>query len=240
MKHICPDNLLDFAFVNFDTLQYPVRGIFFYLHGYTDATMFTQSNEMAALFGKQGIAWVFPYYSVWAWMSHSSQIFNEQVLDAVYERLGVDDSVPLMIGGGSMGGLTALNYLVYGKREVIGCALNCPVTDMNQVYEDYFDFRRAILSAHIEEQEDLDAVMARYSPVRFVNQLPKIPYFLLFGQNDTYFTDVQRPPFLRECDQNGLSYELLIQPQMGHCDMSNSPDAYQRFCDFLISLPDKQ
>ena len=108
MKHICPDNLLDFAFVNFDTLEYPVRGIFFYLHGYTDATMFTQSNEMAALFGKHGIAWVFPYYSVWAWMSRSSQIFNEQVLDAVYERLGVDDTVPLMIGGGSMGGLTAL------------------------------------------------------------------------------------------------------------------------------------
>jgi hypothetical protein len=90
MKYINTDNLLDYAFVNEDALVYPLRGICICFHGYTEATMYESSNDFARALGKRGIAWVFPYYSVWGWMSSNSQAFNEQVIDAAYERLGAD------------------------------------------------------------------------------------------------------------------------------------------------------
>ena len=236
MKYIRSENLLDYAFINEDTLVHPLRGICVSFHGYTDATMYKSSDEIASALGRQGIAFVFPYYSVWAWMSRSSQAFNEQVIDAVYERLQADEAVPLIVSGSSMGGLTALNYLIYGKRKSIGCALNCPVTDMNRVFIDKRDFRRAILSAHIEEDAALDDIMKQYSPVHFAQRLPHIPYFLLFGENDPYFTEIHMPPLLEKFEQYGLPYRLMIQPGMKHCDVKSHPNAQTEYCNFITSL----
>ena len=138
MKYINKENLYDYAFLNEDTLVSPLRAICVCFHGYTDATMYQGSPEIAKILGEAGIAWVFPYYSVWAWMSTSSSEFIEQVLDAVCERLGADENIPLIVSGGSMGGLTALNYLVYGKRKAVGCAVNCAVTDMKRIFSDIY------------------------------------------------------------------------------------------------------
>ena len=236
MKYINPTNLSDYAFLNEDTLIYPLRGICICFHGYSDATMYEKSDEVASYLGKRGIAWVFPYYSVWAWMSRSSQVFNEQVIDAVYEKLGADNTIPLIVSGGSMGGLTALNYLIYGKRDAIGCVLNCPVTDMNRVFSDWPDFRRAILSAHIEEEAPLEDVLKRYSPVCFAKELPHIPVFLVFGERDTYFFNTQMPPMIEKFEQYGVDYTLLTEPEMEHCDLDNHPNALLAYCDFTVSL----
>lgn len=236
MKQIRPDNLLDYAFVNEDTLVRPLRGICVCFHGYTDATMYEKSDAFARTLGEKGVAWVFPYYSVWAWMSRNSQEFNEQVLDAVYERLGADESVPLIVSGGSMGGLTALNYLIYGKRKAIGCALNCPVTDMNKIFADQRDFRRAILSAHIEKDASLEEIMKTYSPVCFAESLPHIPYFFVFGQADTYFFNTQMPPMIEKLRQYKIKHTLLTVPGMKHCDLSHHPEAQDAFGDFIVSL----
>lgn len=236
MKYINASNLLDYAFVNEDTLVYPLRAVCVCFHGYTDATMYSKSDEVASTLGAQGIAWVFPYYSVWAWMSRSSQAFNEQVLDAVYERLGADESVPLIVSGGSMGGLTALNYLIYGKRKAIGCALNCPVTDINRIFLDRRDIRRAILSAHIEEDEALEEVMKKYSPVHFAHRLPQIPYFLVYGEEDPYFVESQMPAIKEKLDQYKATYKLIVQPGMKHCDIQGHQDALSEYCDFITAL----
>ena len=240
MKYINKDNLFDYAFLNTDTLKLPLRAVCVCFHGYTDATMFSASNEMARVLGERGIAWVHPYYSVWAWMSPSSCEFCEQVLDAVYEKLGADKSVPFIVSGGSMGGLTALNYLVYGKRKAVGCALNCPVTDMAKTFEDKPTFRRAILSAHIENPDPLDVVMRKYSPVRFAYRLPDIPYLFVYGERDEYFTNEQMPPMRAELDKYGTSYKLKVVPDMTHCDIDGHPDAFSEYCDFIAECVNKK
>jgi len=240
MKYINADNLLDYAFVNEDALVYPLRGICICFHGYTDATMYESSNDFARALGERGIAWVFPYYSVWGWMSNNSQAFNEQVIDAAYERLGADESLPLIVSGGSMGGLTALNYLIYGKRRAKGCALNCPVTDLNKIFSDRRDFRRAILSAHIEKDEPLDDVMERYSPICFARDLPHIPYFLAFGGSDVYFCNTQMPPIIEQLKRCQLQYTLLTVPEMKHCDLDSHPKAQAAYREFIISLIEDQ
>lgn len=236
MKYINKDNLCDYAFINEDTLVYPLRAICVCFHGYTDATMYKESTETAKILGKAGIAWVFPYYSVWAWMSKSSREFNEQVIDAAYERLSADESIPLIVSGGSMGGLTALNYLVYGKRSAIGCAVNCAVTDMEKIFSDRPDFRRAILSAHIEEDGELAVVLRKYSPAALCDKLPKIPYYFVYGESDVYFTENHMPPLIEIMEKENFSYKLCVKKGMKHCDIESHPDALMKYCNFIIDL----
>ena len=236
MKYINCDNLHDYAFINEDSLVYPLRAICICFHGYTDDTMYKKSPETARILGQNGIAWVFPYYSVWAWMSKSSQAFNEQVIDAAYEKLNADEKIPLIVSGGSMGGLTALNYLVYGKRRAVGCAVNCSVTDMEKIFNDRPDFRRAILSAHIEEDAELVSVMKRYSPVAFAERLPKIPYFLVYGESDVYFTETHMPYLVEKLKEGKLSYTLHIEQGMKHCDIESHPSALNKYCAFITDL----
>lgn len=237
MKYIDKDNLSDYAFLNEDTLVYPLRAVCVSFHGYTDGTRHNKSNEMARRLGERGIAWVFPYYSVWAWMSRSSMEFNEQVLDAVYEKLNAGGEIPLIVSGGSMGGLTALNYLIYGKRRAIGCAVNCPVTDVFRMFDDNPACRAAILSAHIEKEGELDEILKSHSPVHFAAKLPRIPYLFVYGGKDEYFTQKQRPAMQKALDEEGIAHQMLVQPQMAHCDMNPYPDAFNKYCDFLIGLP---
>ncbi|MBO5649238.1 MAG: hypothetical protein J6S76_04935 [Clostridia bacterium] len=235
MKYITAENLTEYAFLNEDTLVLPLRGICVDFHGYTDTTTFDKSPDTARELGEAGIAWVFPYYSPWAWMSASSREYNEQVLDAVYERLHADESIPLLVSGGSMGGMTALNYLIYGKRKAVACALNCPVTDVCRIFEDAPYMRRSILSAHILEEDALSAVLSRYSPVEFCDRLPHIPYFIVFGECDTYFMQTQMPPLEEKLKEHHIAHTLLIQPQMGHCNIEQFPDAQRAYNDFIIS-----
>lgn len=234
MKFINKDNISNYAFINTDALIYPIKAVCVDFHGYTDGTMMSKSEGKAKLFGENGIAWVFPYYSVWAWMSKSSQEFNEQVLDAVYEKLQLPDTVPLIITGGSMGGLTALCYQVYGKRKAVACAANCPVTDMGVFFRDFPDVRRAILSAHILDERPLEDVCDAYSPVKLVDRMPDIPYLLIFGEKDMKITERFMPEFVEKMKKTGHDVTCILQKDMSHCDINSHKEALYTWCNFII------
>ena len=235
MKFINKDNIFDYAFINADALVYPIKAVCVDFHGYTDATMISKSEGKAKLFGENGIAWVFPYYSVWAWMSKASQEFNEQVLDAVYEKLQIPDTTPLIITGGSMGGLTALCYQLYGKRKAVACAANCPVTDMGVFFRDFDHVRRAILSAHILDERPLETVLKEYSPVKLADKLPAIPYLLIYGEKDPIITDRFMPQFVEAMQAAGHNVTHILQKDMDHCDLEGHKEALDAWCDYIIT-----
>ena len=233
MTYINKDNLSDYAFLNTDALKLPLKGICVCFHGYTDDTMFSESNAIAARLGQKGIAWVFPYYSVWGWLGKNALAFCEQVIDAVYDKLGADESIPLISSGGSMGGLTALMYCVLGKREAVRCAAECPVTDMHKIFEDNYTVRRAILSAHIEKEGKLEDILKEHSPVYRAADMPKIPYFLLFGGNDTLITEKHYPPLYEAMQEQGHNVKVHIEEGMGHCETLNFETALNKYCAFI-------
>lgn len=241
MKYITSDNLFDYAFLNEDTLQKPVKGVCIYFHGFTDGTRYNESPFLGAELGAKGIAWVFPYHSVWAWMSPTSQMFCEQVIDAVYEKLGIDDSVPLVVTGGSMGGMTALNYLLHGKRKAIACAANCPVLSVKDYFEKSFETRAAILSAHIEKEGDLMEILSDLSPIEFAEKLPKIPYFFVFGKEDPSPAINEHIEELKEkLSKNAIDYKVEFREKMEHCNMKDFPDTIGRFIDFISDVVNKK
>ena len=235
MEHITEDNILDFSFINLDTLEKPIKAVCVELHGFTDSTMYEKSPKKAEVLGRQGIVWVFPYYSVWAWMSKSSLQFIEQVLDAVYKKLKIVDSTPLIITGGSMGGLTAICYQIYGKRKAVACAANCPVTDMALFYERSIRSRRAILSAHILDETPLEKITYKYSPINLVEKLPKIPYLLVFGGKDGSVTEEYWDVFLKKMSGYGHYVKPIIHEDMDHCDIDSHTEVFDAWCDFIIN-----
>lgn len=239
MQFINEENILDYAFVNIDTLVCPVKAVCVDFHGYTDATRFFESPKKAKILGKQGIVWVFPYYSVWAWMSKSSQVFNEQVLDVVYRKLQISDDTPLIITGGSMGGLTALCYLVYGKRQVAACAANCPVTDMTKFFDIVPDARRAILSAHIMDERPLREIMDVYSPINLIDKFPAIPYFLIYGEKDDLITKNFMHQMIEKMTEAGCNVSYLLEKNMTHCNIDGHKDAFAAWCNFIIKNAEK-
>lgn len=241
MKYITSDNLFDYAFLNEDSLQKPVKGVCIYFHGYTDGTRYKESPILGQKLGEQGIAWVFSYHSVWAWMSETSQQYCEQVLDAVYERLGIDESVPLVVTGGSMGGMTALNYLIHGKRKAIACAANCPVLSVKGYFEKSSETRAAILSAHIEKEGELMEILADLSPIYFTEKLPKIPYFFVFGKKDPTPAINEHIEELKEkLSKNAIHYKVEFREEMEHCNMKDFPDTIGRFIDFISDVVNKK
>lgn len=239
MQFINEENIFDYAFINIDTLKRPIKAVCVDFHGYTDATIYSESPARAKVLGEKGIVWVFPYYSVWAWMSRPSQEFNEQVLDAVYRKLQISDNTPLIITGGSMGGLTALCYLVYGKRKAVACAVNCPVTDMTKFFDLVPNTRRAILSAHILDERPLIEIMDVYSPVNLIDKLPEIPYLLIYGEKDELITKNFISQMLEKMSAAGHNVTHLLQKEMTHCDIDGHKDAFDAWCNFIIKNAEK-
>ena len=234
MKYINADNLFDYAFINEDTLKKPLKGICFEFHGFTDGSTFTESTQHAKWLGEKGIAWVFPYYSVWAWGSDNSAEFINQVVDAVFDRLNASNNIPVVVLGGSMGGLTALNFVRVSDKNIVACAGNCPVIDVVDGFAANPDWRRAIVSSHIEKNVDINEVLENISPAYFADQLPKIPYRFVYGVLDTYFHQVQMPIAQKVFAENGLDLRVHEEQAMAHCNISDFPELYRSFYQFLI------
>ncbi|MBQ1954439.1 MAG: hypothetical protein II350_01740 [Clostridia bacterium] len=239
MKYINSKNLADYAFLNEDCLVKPVRGVCVCFHGYTDDTVFESSPEIAKILGEAGIAWVFPYYSVWGWMGRESLEFCDQVLDAVWEKLELCKDVPLVSTGSSMGGMTSLMYCVRGKRKPIACAADCPVTDMWDFFCNNPSARRAILSAYILEDGELEAFVKTNSPSNNGAQLPRIPYFLLFGGADGWITDTHMPSIVRVMEEYGHKFTLRVEDGMNHCAMGDFPEAFNSYVGFILDSFEK-
>ena len=234
MTYINKDNLFDYAFLNTDTLKLPLKGICVCFHGYTDDTMFEESNQTAKILGEKGIAWVFPYYSVWGWLGKNSIEFCEQVIDAVYDKLNAPEDIPFITSGGSMGGLASLMYCILGKRKVARCAADCPVTDILSIFNDVPNIRRAVLSAHIEKDGELAEILKSFSPVYRAKDLPGIPYYLNFGSEDKLITEKHYPAIVEKLKENGHNFSYHLQEGMGHCEMDNFPEALEKYCAFII------
>ena len=63
--------------------------------------------------------------------------------------------------------------------------------------------------------------------------MPKIPYFLLFGGNDTLITEKHYPPLYKAMEEHGHSVKVHIEEGMGHCETLNFEKALNAYCAFI-------
>ncbi len=234
-------NLLDdLAFVNTDTLVLPVKGVVINCHGFSDLTVFKSSPRFAKDLGEKGIVYVFPYYSPWAWCSDATIEYMDRVLDAVYELLSISEDIPFVVAGGSMGGMTALMYSIYGTRRPVAVACNCPVTDMHRYASNGGVGTRSLYASIIKKGVSFDESLSKIDPMLHINDFARIPYLIVGGEKDMGISpELYQRPFVKKMKERGHDIELLVVPGMNHCCIMEHEDAYQKYLTFVAGQIEK-
>lgn len=236
MRHLCADNLSNYAFVNLDTIQKPIRGIVVNCHGFTDETTYSSSPRPGVDLGREGILYVFPYYSPWAWASDHAFAYIDEVLDVVWEMLDLPSDLPFLIAGGSMGGMTAMLYTLFGKRRVCAVACNCPVCDLRAILDNNPHVQRSVYYAYLDTERTIEEEIDRHNPILHVSEMPDIPYLMVSGQADLAVPeDRHAHPIKQAMEQAGKQAQFISVPAMTHCDLQSHEEYYLKYLDFCLT-----
>lgn len=230
------ENIPSFAYTNIELLKTKPRAVVVEFHGLGGGTgMIVDHSRLSRFCAEQEMVYIIPYYGPWAWMNDKAVSYTDEVLDAVFDKLELDEYTPVISSGYSMGGLGALVYCRRAKRTPAACTAICPVCDLPYHYTERPDLPRTIYLAYSHYDMTLSEAMEQTSPLHLVPEMPDIPY-LIFGA--TADTAVSMPAhsdkFVAAMKERGLGIEYYILPDRGHCDMTE--EAIDRYHEFISSF----
>lgn len=176
-----------------------------------------------------------PYPGPWNWMNRSARAFVDELIDAIYAHYQLDDSIPLILAGGSMGGFCSLLYARYTKHEIKACQALYPVCDLKHHFSERLDLPRTICHAFNGYGEDFDELFREHSPVEQVSSMPRVPYQIVHGDADKAVNKAAHSDrMVCRMKEHGLNVEYIEVPGMGH----HNPlyfDVYRKVIDFVKS-----
>lgn len=85
--------------------------------------MYTEYRELCKEYAKRGILFLIPYQNPWCWMNEQTVRLFDEVLDVLFKEYNLPENLPIVMRGGSMGGLSALTYTAYAKRTPVACVV---------------------------------------------------------------------------------------------------------------------
>jgi dipeptidyl aminopeptidase/acylaminoacyl peptidase len=177
---------------------------------------------------------VFPYYGPWSWMNRGARELTDRVVELTYRDNELADSVPLIITGGSMGGHAALNYARYSKRKPAAVVCNCPVTDPRFHSTERPDLPRTFINAYGLDGISMDAAFTENSPLEQAEHMPKVPYFIIHGDDDKSVNKAAHSDkFVSRMRETGHQVEYVEGPGMGHCAF-NDYSLFRKMEDFIL------
>lgn len=224
-----------FAWLGDTIVRKPVTGVVVKFHGLGYGAMKLEADAEELELADAGALNVFPYYGPWSWMNQEARQSVDALIDRVYAEWGLDESVPLILRGGSMGGLSALVYACYAKRPVAACMANCPVADLPYHYTERVDLPRTMHHAFGHQPEPLSQQLEAHSPIHLAEAeaFPDIPYLIVHGDQDKSVNKARHSDVLVEVmKKRGLHVEYVEVPGMGHCTF-NDYSVYRRSLDFV-------
>lgn len=139
----------DTCWTNESFLKNPIRAVMLSFHGLNGLYRNADANELEIELAQRGILIIFPYYGPWSWMNRQARAFVDKLIASVYQDLNLDDSLPLIASGGSMGGCSALLYCRYGRKKPIGCEALSPVCDTVSHFREWPDLPASFYHAFL-------------------------------------------------------------------------------------------
>lgn len=186
--------------------------------------------------GGRGVLVVRPYSGPWNWMGFESIKEIDLVLDAVWDKFKLSAETPLVLFGRSMGGIGVLNYARYGRHAPAAVACNSPVTDLAYHATERPDCAATMYRAYSYYDCPLPAAIALHNPMRFMKELPDVPYLVIHGGADVAVSKKAHSdifvPAMRELGYNVAYVEV---PDMIHVDLLGHPEALKAYLDFIAS-----
>ncbi|MCR4621754.1 MAG: prolyl oligopeptidase family serine peptidase [Clostridiales bacterium] len=227
------EDLRMYAYSNDRLINGPVRGAVVEFTGLNGTAMRDSDSDFAVQLAQQNIAYLFPYINPWAWMNKAAVKLTDAVIRTLYSRYRLDDTLPLVSVGGSMGGQCALVYCRYAALTPSACAANCPVCDLPFHYTERRDLPRTFLSAFGEYDMPLEDALRSASPLHLADEMPSIPYFIVHCEEDKAVSKAAHSDRLVKALSKRHQVTYLTVPGRGHCDLT--PEARENYNEFILS-----
>jgi len=233
-KIITLENLSYFAYCNHKICKKPIKGIAISFFGLGGCMMFGEETEDGKKYAEKGILLLVPYQNPWAWMNRQTVDYTDELVDVLFDAYGLPRNTPIVSTGGSMGGLSAIVYTKYAKRQPVCCAANSPVCDLVTHYTERPDLPRTIYHAFSAYDCSFEEAIKTASPVHLINDLPDIPYYVIHGTADTAVNKaLHSDRFVKEMIKIGKDIVYDEVEEMRHCKLDFEHQS--RFYGFILS-----
>lgn len=212
LPFFCESNIL--------ALKGPVRGIVVQHHGLGFIAFSREPQpEWNRELAEKGIAVVHPLCNPWGWMNAASVRLADRLVECLVGHYGLPDDAPVCSTGGSMGGLCALVYARYSRRNVVAAAANCPVCDLPFHYTERPDLPRTLTSA-FADAPDFDAALRAHSPLHLVPEMPDIDYFVAHSTEDRAVNKARHSDrFVAAMREAGRRIVYEVSEGTDHCEL---------------------
>ena len=201
--YITPQNTELFCNPNESLLQQPVRAIVLEFPGLGGGSCIGGSMDRgdytilhAPALALHGVLLAYPFPGPWSWMNPGAVRYADLLVDALRAKHGLDENSPLVVTGGSMGGLGALIYTAASRHKVTACCAACPCVDVPKALAVKPDFPRTYLSAAMSIDAPLEEALRQFSPIHRVQELPDIPYHIMQDLDDELFFEPDTDAFV--------------------------------------------
>jgi hypothetical protein len=95
--------------------------------------------------------------------------------------------------------------------------------------------RRAVYSAHILDERPIEEVIKEYSPLENVEKLLNVPYYAVYGSEDEGMNEAVASEFEKAMLGAGHDFVRTTVKGMGHCNLSQFPDAFEKYLEFIAA-----
>ena len=220
-KIITYENLRSFAYVNEAAVSGPIRGIALSFFGLGGMAMYDEDTELGRILGEKGILLIVPYNNPWAWMNRQCVAYVDEIVDVVMEHYALQEDIPVISTGGSMGGLAALVYTRYAKRTPKACVANCPVCDLPYHFTERPDLPRTLYSAFFDYEGTMQQAMEATSPLHLADSMPGSVRYTIFHctEDQAVNKEMHSDRFVEKLQKNH-EVEYIAVPGRGHCDLT--------------------
>ena len=133
-----------------------------------------------------------------------------------------------------MGGYGALMFTLNSCHNIVACAANCPVCDLEAFSSSSDHLPRTIIHSLGAYDGSYDEIMKECSPIYRTVDMPKIPYYIVHGCDDSDVSkNLHSDKFVFKMRELGKNVKYDEVENMGHVAMP--PESIERYFDFIFS-----
>lgn len=220
------EDLAYFAYSNDKLIEGPVRGIVVEFSGLNQTARFEEKPLGTALAAK-GILMLSPYLNPWNWMNKTALAMTEELLAMIRSRYALPVDAPVVVTGGSMGGLCALMFARYAQRAPIACVVSCPICDLFHYVAQKPERPRMLYGAYHDEGFDTyEEALTAHSPLYQAKAMPKETRYVVYHceQDQIVNIDLHSAKLVEALrEEHQVTYHVV--PDCGHCQMDEASQA---------------
>ena len=169
------------------------------------------NGPLSGVLAEHGILQAYVFPGPWSWMNRGAVRYCELVAHAIREKYALPDDTPWVVTGGSMGGLGALIFAADAKVKPTACVAVCPCVDVPYCFETHGQFRRTLFRAVADYEGEIEENLLTISPKHRMDDMPRIPYFLINDCADELFPEEQMDEYVEKMRAQGhdVDYDRL-------------------------------